>query len=436
MNNKRTVVIVGRMNVGKSTLFNRLSTNVKSITLDYPGVTRDFISDMVTWNDQTFELIDTGGVSLKKSADQLTQAVALRALEIVQKADIILFVVDGTSGMTLEDQEIIKNLRKIGRPVMVVVNKIDSKSARERAHEFEKLGYAGVYEVSAQHGLGIGQLLDALVDQLRQMPAVKKAPEPAYKVVLLGKPNVGKSSLMNLLLKQERSLVSDVPGTTRESVTEPITFYQETISLVDTAGVRRKRAVTQDLEQLMVKSTLQAVREADIVLLLIDTPQGSIADQELKLAFHVFQEGKALILLFNKDDLATEESNEQLKMDLSKYRFFIKKVAQLSISCKTQKNIGKILPLVTQVWKRHSSEFKKDEITDLFKTALIYKELFHKGERLKIQRVKQIKRAPITLVLYVNEPQWFGASQLSFFENVLRKKYNLVGAPVKLVPRK
>lgn len=436
MKNLRKVAVVGRMNVGKSTLFNRLSTSVKSITLDYPGVTRDVLSDVVTWKGYTFELIDTGGISLKKSQDKIDEAVRQRALDIVKKADLILFVVDGKAGLTLEELEIVKVLRTIDRPVILVVNKMDSKLAQEQLHEFDKLAYKSPHAVSAQHGQGITELVEDIIAQLQDFEPTDEQPEPKFKVVLLGKPNVGKSSLMNLLAKHERSLVTDVPGTTRESIEQPISFYKETISLVDTAGVRRKRGVKEELEQLMVKSTMRSVKDADVVLLLVDASEGRLSDQELKLAFYAFEQGKALIILFNKSDLVNEEILARMKHNLDEYRFFIKKVAHLDISCKSSKNIGKILPLVLQIWQRHSQKFDRQELVELFKTALIRREHFHKTIRLEVRSVEQIKSAPITIVLYVNHPQWFGPSQLSFFENVLRKKYNLVGVPVRLVPHK
>lgn len=436
MKNLRKVSIVGRMNVGKSTLFNRLSTSVKSITLDYPGVTRDVLSDTVVWKDQSFELVDTGGIVLDKTLDAIDAAVSQRARDMIAQSDLIILVVDGSVGITLEDQRIVKELHAMDVPVLVAVNKMDKSLAQDRLYEFYQLGYKQLYDISAEHGRNIETLLDAIVNTLKELPPAVERVQPQFKVVLLGKPNVGKSSLMNALLDQERSLVMDQPGTTREAISESISFYKETIALIDTPGVRRKRGVTQDLEKLMVKSTMQAVRDADIVLLLVDAAAGVLSDQELKLAFYAFEQGKALIVLFNKQDLATDDTQEQLDRNVDEYKFFLKKVAQLDISCKSGKNIGRVLPLIIKVWERHSTQFSRQEITELFKNWLLARPLYHNKMRLILNSVEQVKTAPITILFKVNEPTWFGDSQLGFFENLLRKKYNLVGAPIKFLVRK
>ena len=430
------VVLVGRMNVGKSTLFNRLSNNVKSITLDYEGVTRDFIKDTIFWNDRSFELIDTGGVSLRKTTDPILQEVRARALDQLEKSDVVLFVCDGKSGLVPEDREISKLLHKLGKTVIVVVNKTDTAIAKEHQHEFERLGHKMLVAISAQHGTGISELFTTIIGLISKTTAVEEE-KPLYRVVLLGKPNVGKSSLMNLLLKQERSIVSEVAGTTREAISEKVTFYQEDLQLTDTPGLRRQRSVKEQIETLMVKSSLRALDKADIILLLVDASQGQLADQELKLAFYAFQEHyKALIILFNKQDLVEDYAKETLASEMDQYQFLLKKVEQLSISCKTEKNIGKVFPLVKKVWARYSQEFSPEELTVLFKTELEKRPLFHKTESLAVYRVQQIQAAPITIAMTVNTPEWFGPSQLMFFENVMRATYDLQGVPVKFVLRK
>jgi len=430
------VVIVGRTNVGKSTLFNRLSVKVKSLTFEHAGITRDFIKDRVCWKDCCFDIVDTGGVSFKKSDDPIQEKIRQLAESLVEQADLVLLVCDGTVGVLPEDQAIAKMLHRLGKKSIVVVNKIDSKLVQEHLYEFPKLGFFEIVNVSAQHGLGVGDLLDTIVKMLPSKEVYKEEERPAYSVVLLGKPNVGKSSLLNLLLKKERAIVTDIPGTTREPIAERIVFYKEDIQLVDTPGIRRKRAIDEPIEVLMVKSALRATEDADIVLLLIDASQGVLADQEIKLAFYAFTERyKALILLFNKQDLVDEEMREQLNYSLQEYDFFLKKIARLDISCKTKKNIGRIMSLVQKVWERHSKQFSDEEIGILFKEALYTKPLFHKTGRLRLYAVRQIRTAPITLLLVVNRSQWFGPSQLGFFENILRKKFDLQGVPVRFVVR-
>jgi len=429
------VVIVGRTNVGKSTLFNRLSENVKAIALDLEGVTRDFLSDTINWQGRSFELVDTGGISLRKTQDPILSQARSIALSMIESADIILFVVDGKTGLITEDREIAQLLHKHGKTVFLVINKADIKDIEDNVYEFESLGFSKSCFISAAHGKNIIDLLELIVAHLPE-PVMIEVEEPAYKVMLLGKPNVGKSSLMNLLLQKERAIVSPEAGTTREALVDRIKFYQEDIQLADTPGVRRMRSVTEPLEGMMVQSTMQALKGADIVLLLIDGSAENVVDQEFKLAFYSFDsQYKALILLFNKEDLVDEATKQRFDHALSEYNFFLKKVVSLSISCKTGKNIGKILPLVNEVWERHSRQFNQNELTQLFKEASVRRPLYNNKQLLMFYSAHQVGTAPITIVLHVNKPLWFGESQLAYYENVLRQKYDLRGAPIKFIVR-
>jgi GTP-binding protein len=430
-----TVVIVGRTNVGKSTLFNRLSENVKSIATDYEGVTRDFVKDTISWQGKQFDLIDTGGISLRKTQDVLLQETRERALSCMQQADILLFVCDGTVGIVQEDHEIAKVVRKLNKKTALILNKADSKQFADHIHEFERLGIDPIISLSAQHGKGMSDLLDFIVTNISE-PVEKEIKDPACKVVFFGKPNVGKSSLLNLLLKQDRAIVSNIPGTTREALSERITFYQEDILLTDTPGVRRKRVVTEDLEGMMVKSSMHALEQANVVLLLVDASEGKVVDQELKLAFYAFKDRyKALIILFNKQDLMTDESKHDLAMSLSEYEYMLKKVVQLSISCKSGKNVGKILPLINTVWKRYSQTFSDEELTMVIKEAMNRSHLFKCGHELHVYSARQVGTAPITIVLRVNNVLWFEQSSLNFFDSVLRQKFDLQGIPVRFLIR-
>lgn len=430
------VVIVGRTNVGKSTLFNRLSENVKSLVLNYEGVTRDFLQDVICWQGRCFNLIDSGGISLKKSQDPLTERVRQLGLELLERADVLMFAVDGVVGLTAQDHEIGKLLHKLGKKVIVVVNKIDNLQAQAQLYDFNQLGFPNFIGISAQHGTGISDLLDALLKILPEQSASKEKEEPYVKAVFIGKPNVGKSSLMNVLLERERVLVSEIPGTTREAISEPIRFYQETFTLTDTPGIRKKRKVEEPLEKLMVKTAFSAVDNADIVLLLTDCSEGRLGDQELKLAFYAFEHGKALILLFNKSDLLNEELKASFEDQFDQYPQLFKKIPHLFVSCKTQKNVGKILPLIQQVRDRYNQTFSDHKLTTVVKEALHRTPLYVSGELLQVKNVKQISTAPITLMLKVNNPKWFGPSQLAFFENVLRAQFDLIGVPVMFVVRK
>lgn len=432
--NKSLVVIVGRMNVGKSTLFNRISRDVKAITLDYEGVTRDFIKEEMVWKDFRFDLIDSGGIHLRKSQDALFEEVRKKVLKLVDEADAIIFMVDGTVGVIPEDREIARYLHKLKKPVVLAVNKIDAKQAQEQLHEFSKLGFPSTVSLSAEHGKGIADVMDAVTEQLPAHPTHKTEVKALYRVMFFGKPNVGKSSLMNAILQEERSIVSEVPGTTREPVSQQITFYKEAIQLTDTPGIRRKRAVTGELEPLMVKSAFQALNKSHIIVLLIDGSSHSLVDQELKLAFYAYADHyKALIILVNKTDLMTETSKKDLEHSFEEYKHLMKRIPVLPISCKTGKNVGRVLPLIAEVWQRYSRKFDDLEIARLFLGALKAKPLFHKTAPLMLFKVNQIRTAPITIQLRVNEPEWFGESQLAFFENLLRSEYDMIGVPVKFV---
>jgi GTP-binding protein len=435
MNKLPRVVIVGRMNVGKSTIFNRLSVDVKSMTLDYEGVTRDFIKDVVEWQGHSFELVDTGGISLRKTQDVILKQVRKKALDLLKAADIVLMVVDGAVGVVPEDREIAQVCHTTGKKVLLVVNKTDTPAYQEHKYDFERLGFTNIVPMSATHGHGAGDLLELIVKEL-PTDTQKESEVESYKVVLLGKPNVGKSSLMNKLVAQERSIVTDVAGTTREAISENIQFYQEDIELTDTAGVRKKSSVNDRIETMMVKSSFRALEHANIVLLLVDASSGTLSDQELKLAFYAFEHFKALIILFNKQDLVTQESTADMATRMDYYQHFIDRVEHLSISCKTDRNIGKILPLVKKVWERYKQKFSDDELTILFKQALVRRPLYHTGKQLNVFKVRQVATAPISLVLVVNEPDWFGPSQLAFFDHVMREAYDLKGVPVKMMVRK
>lgn len=436
MSKRPSVVLVGRMNVGKSTLFNRLASTVKSMTLDYEGVTRDILRDTVSWSDYVFDIVDTGGIHIRKDEDLIFQKVRNKALQALDEAAVVLLVIDGIVGILPEDRELAQLLHKKGKKVIVVVNKIDHSQAAQGVHEAERLGFEHIIPLSAEHGTGINELLDEIVSLL-PLGGTKQKDAPDYKVVFLGRPNVGKSSLMNALVKEERSIVSDVPGTTREAITERVAFYQEHIELTDTPGVRRKRSIGGELEPLMVKSALNALKDAQIVVMVLDVTQAQIVDQELKLAYYAFADHyKGLILLLNKIDLMTDLMKADLERNMDFYSHLIKKIPVMQISCVSGKNIGKVLPLINKVWHRYSQTLPDEEINRLFISELQKKPLMHKREPLRVYRVWQQSSAPITLIMEVNEPKWFEESQLGFFENLLRQEYDLVGVPVRFIVRK
>lgn len=429
-----TLVIVGRANVGKSTLFNRLSKDAQSVTFDQPGVTRDIVTDVITVKDRAVLLVDTGGVSLRKVKDPIDEEVRQRALQAIDTADCVLFVCDGEVGLLQEDREIASVLHKRARNVLLVVNKSDLKITQENLHEFDALGFP-IFPISATHGRGIDELMRAALEVLPVKISEEETPE--CRVAIIGKPNVGKSSLMNALTQKERAIVADMPGTTREAISESITFYQEDIKITDTPGIRRKRGVTEPLEQLMVKSAMRAIDAAHIVLLMIDSSSGELADQELKLAFYAFQEKhKSLIIIFNKQDITDEYKRETLERMQDEYKYLIDKVATISISCKTGKNVGKVLPLINEVWKRSRQQFPEEDLTIFIRDQLEKRPLYHNGQMLTFARARQIHTNPITIQLVVGNPKAWGTTQLGFIENQLRREYDLQGAALVFDLRK
>lgn len=430
------VALVGRMNVGKSTLFNRLIDNKKSLVFNRPGVTRDYISEIVTWQDKAFELIDTGGIPLKPAEnDFISQAVKDRALSSIENADFILFVVDLKSGLVDEDRAIAKILHKSGKSVLLVLNKADNKaSAEENTYDFLALGFEDMLSISAEHGMGIAQLLNKIVESIQMPEAVDI--EPKYKIALIGRPNVGKSSLMNLLLKKERSIVSPVAGTTREAVSEKMVFHKEPIELIDTAGVRRSKKIDDSLEELMVQSSLRAVRDADIVVLVVDVSAGKIADQELKLLFYAYENKKGIVVVFNKTDLIDEEQRKAYEYDLQLYDFIFKKIEQVWISCVSKKNVYKVLDAVDNIWNRYNQEFKSSEIDRQLQESLIKKPLYSTNQLIKVFKIRYVKARVPTFILHVSEPKLFGESHLGFIENQLRSICDLKGCPIQLVLKK
>jgi GTP-binding protein len=420
------------MNVGKSTLFNRLASDAHTIAFDTPGVTRDVVFDTTSWKNHPFVLVDTGGIRITKTNDPIEQEVRKKAWDALDNADVVLFMVDGSIGLMPEDRDIAKSIRRKNKKVLLVINKTDYARAKEHIDEGLSLGFP-TYSISATHGRGVTELMDAVLAHIEHIEPTVIA-DHAYRVAIIGKPNVGKSSLMNQLLKKERSIVADMPGTTREAVSDFVTFYQEDIKITDTPGIRRKRGVTQPLEQLMVKSALRAIDAAHIVVLVIDGSQGQLSDQELKLAFYAFEEKhKAVIILFNKHDLVTDEHKAMLEHQSALYDRLLDKVALLSISCKTGKNVGKVMPLIHEVWQRMQLQIPDHELTMFFNELLTKRPLYKNKQALVFNRAKQIKIAPITIQLTVGHPPYWEKTQLGFLDNQLRTQYTLNGVPIVFV---
>jgi GTP-binding protein len=432
------VLLVGRMNVGKSTLFNRLANEKKSIVFSREGVTRDAIHTTLTWNDKTFTLVDTGGMTFDRHADMIQKKVQDKVVQLLDQGDIILFVCDGKSGLTHEDEHIGRLLHRLKKPVFLLINKADNSNRLEETfHEFYQLGFDKIIKTSGVHGSGLGPLLYDIVEALPE----KKIEEEdlsgnRYKLAIIGKPNVGKSSLMNLLIKQDRSIVSDVAGTTRESIKEEIDYKDYRIQIIDTAGVRRKRSVNDDLEELMVKSSMEAVRTSHTIIIVVDASQGAISDQEIKLLFYAYEEKKNILVIFNKMDLVDEYTHYQLDTSIDEYDFIFKKIPMLFISCMTKKNVGKIFAEVDKIHSRNKQILNSSDVNEVIQEALKHKPLYHSRQPLRLFKIRVVPGIIPSFVLHVNHPNWFDSAALGCIENILRKTYDLKGCPLNFNVRK
>lgn len=424
------VVLVGRTNVGKSTLFNRLAQEKKSIVFEREGVTRDYIQTIITWDDKTFELIDTGGISYKKSIDDIWKQVQEKVFTLLTNTQLILFVCDGKNGLIEEDRQIAKLLHKVNRPTVLLLNKADNQNAlNENMHDFYALGFKTIIPVSGIHGIGISTVLNLIVQTVTTPEEISQ--ELSHKITIIGKPNVGKSSLMNLLAQYERSIVSPIAGTTREAVTHTVFHCSDLVQLTDTAGVRRHARVDDDLEELMVKSSLQTVRCSDTVLVMIDASQGKISDQELKLLFYAYEQKKYILAIFNKTDLLDDYSRLLLEQSLEEYEFIFDKIPHLRISCLTKKNVIKVWEEIEKIWQRSQQIFNSTEVNELVQEELKTKPLFHSGFALKVFKIRHIQSSILTFVLHVNHPRWFGQTQIGCIENIIRRHYDLKGCPIQ-----
>ena len=431
------VLLVGRTNVGKSTIFNRLIGEKKSIVFDQEGVTRDYVQEPVTHDGITFELIDTGGFAFRKDIDDISKKVQEKLMALLGYAAVICFICDAKNGLHQEDRKIAQLLHKTGKPVFLFLNKAENTAAlEENIHDFYALGFKTVEPMSAIHGRGINTMLDLIVKNIPEKETEFEE-EPKHRVVIIGRPNAGKSSLMNEILRQERSIVSNVAGTTREAISQNLFFFKDLIQLTDTAGVRKKARVDDELEELMVKSSFAAVRDADTVVIMIDVSQeGRISDQELKLLFYCYEQKKNMLVIFNKIDLLDEYKKVLLDKCIDEYKFIFDKIPQLWISCATKKNVGKVLIELQKIWARCENPFGAKDINEVLREELGRRHLYKITLELKVYKAVVVQSQIPTVELHVNFPEWFGPTELGCIENILRDNYDLKGCPIRLIVKK
>ena len=430
------VAVVGRPNVGKSTLFNKLIGKRLSIVEDTPGVTRDRIYAKGEWRNRQFMLVDTGGI------ETLTEDVILKQMRqqaelAIERADVIILVTDVRCGVTADDSAVASMLQKSGKPVILAVNKCDTIGEPPmELYEFYNLGIGDPYPISAAHGHGTGDMLDALYEYLPEEDA-EDDDEDNIKVAIIGKPNVGKSSLVNRIAGEERVIVSNVAGTTRDATDTVVENEEGTFTLIDTAGIRKKAKVTERIEHYSVLRAYMAVDRADVCLILIDAAEG-FTEQDSKVAGYAHEQGKASIIVVNKWDLIEKDNKtmreyeDKLKNDFS----FMSYAPFLFISAKTGQRVQKLFSLIREVYLQNNIRISTGMLNDVLAYATTrVQPPSDKGKRLKIYYITQASSKPPTFVIFVNRADLFHFSYQRYLENQIRSTFGLSGTPVRFVVR-
>lgn len=432
---KPVVALVGRPNVGKSTLFNRLAGMRKAIVEDTPGVTRDRIYERSEWAGHEFIIIDTGGIRFE-DGDILAAEVKKQSELAIQEADVIVFVVDAREGVTAEDEMVAGMLRRADKPVVVAANKVEDFARQLDYYEFYRLGLGEPIPVSAAHGRNTNDLLDAVVSFFSP-PAEGEENGLETRIAFVGRPNVGKSSLVNKLLGQERVIVSEIPGTTRDAVDTPFQYGQRQYVLIDTAGMRKKGRIREATERYSVIRTLRAVERSDVVLIILDATQG-VTEQDKKIAGFVHEEGKSNIIVVNKWDLVEKNRRTMQEYDcmIRDELKFLSYSPILYVSALTGQRVFKMLEVIDFVAEQYARKVATAELNRVLREAIMLNPLPGAGKnRVKIFYATQVKTGPPTFVLFVNYPDLVHFSYLRYLENYLRQNFGFEGTPLRFLLR-
>ncbi len=429
---KPIVAIVGKPNVGKSTLFNRIIGGRTAIVEDTPGVTRDRIYRDSSWLDRKFTLIDTGGIDQINASDNITLQVKKQAELAILEADVIIFVIDGRAGITAEDQDISDLLRRTSKPVLLAINKIEDFSKMDELYEYYSLGLGEYVPISAEHGLNIGDLLDKLIEHFD--PPEEDLDDPdTIKIAVVGRPNVGKSSLVNVLLGEERVIVSNIPGTTRDAIDSPFERDGQKYILIDTAGMRRRGNIDISTERYSVIRALRAVDRCDVALLVLDGKEG-VTEQDKKVAGYIHESGKGCVIVVNKWDLVEKDDKtlhryeKNLRMELG----FMQYAPTAFVSALTKQRVQKIVELVKFVAEQQSHRINTSVLNEVISDAVsAVPPPTDKGRKLKILYSTQAGIKPPHFVLFVNDPELMHFSYQRHIENIVRKNFGFEGTPIR-----
>ena len=452
---KPVVALVGRPNVGKSTLFNRLAEERLAVVDEVPGTTRDRLLAEADWAGFTFTIVDTGGIDptltarghgkepLSVGSAQFIDQIRIQAEVAIREADAVLFMVDAESGVTPADEEVAQILRRNQRlrdgkpfpPVFLVVNKADSQGKRNLAYQFYELGMGEPFPISAIHGTGTGDLLDALVATFEE--EAEQEDDESVKIAIAGKPNVGKSTLLNRLLGQERAIVSEIPGTTRDAIDTYLEYEDIPLTLIDTAGIRRRGRIEPGVEKYSVLRTLRAIERASVVVLVVDATTGLTA-QDAHIAGFILEAWKSALVAVNKwdaipkDTYTMEQFTQQVRQDLN----FMPYVPVLYISAKTGQRVDQVLPAALRVHEERLVRLSTSQLNQVIQKAQDkHPAPSHAGRQLKIYYGTQVRSDPPTFLLYVNDPQLAHFTYQRYLENRIRETYGFLGTPIRLVFR-
>lgn len=433
---KPVVAVVGRPNVGKSTFFNYLCGKRISIVEDTPGVTRDRIYAEAEWRNRKFTLIDTGGIE-PYAEDKILQQMRRQAEVAVDMADVIVFMVDAKGGMTASDKEIAIMLRKSQKPVIIVANKVDRVGEPPaEMYEFYNLAMGDVMPVSSLHGLGMGDLLDEIFKYFPEN-SEEDYDDDVIKVAVIGKPNSGKSSLINRIVGEERVIVSDIPGTTRDAIDTYIEIGEDKFVFIDTAGIRRQSRITENIEKYSALRSWAAIERADVCVIMIDAQDG-VTEQDTKIAGYAHEQGKASVVVVNKWDLVEKETGtlEEYRKTVIEKLGFMQYAPVLFISVKTGQRVQKLLELVKFVNEQASLRISTGMLNDLLNEATaMVQPPSDKGKRLKLYYGTQSAVKPPTFIIFVNDMELFHYSYERYIENQLRRSYGFEGTPIRIIHR-